>query len=204
MRCVGARPKVVRLQLSIAQRSRPKPGESQNGDAVVVRKDDALTLMAVIDALGHGPRAALVATHAVRHLEHADLTRGAAEVLAGLHAALHGTRGAAAVVALFDGRTLEYGGVGNVEMRCVGSRIEPGVVDGILGQRVRRFRTCRTTMAPGDRIAVFSDGISGRFTLANYALSAATAVCEDILRSFARPLDDASLLVADFFAVDAS
>lgn len=186
--------------LEIAHRTRPKPGESKNGDAVIVRADKGITLFGVVDALGHGPRAAEVASRARLFLEQVELSRGILFVLTGLHDALQGTRGAAAMCAIVDGSALEYGGVGNVEMRCEGSRLEMGLADGILGQRVRRFRTCRATLEKDFRLALYSDGISGRFSLSNYTGRTPEEACDGILERFARPLDDASLLLVDFSA----
>jgi len=57
------------VKLEAHHRSFPKSGESTNGDAVVVRTVASATLVAVIDALGHGPSAAEAAAVAVGYLE---------------------------------------------------------------------------------------------------------------------------------------
>ncbi|WP_194858340.1 MULTISPECIES: hypothetical protein [unclassified Myxococcus] len=46
------------MRFAVAHRSRPKVGALENGDGVVVRQECARTLVAVVDALGHGPVAA--------------------------------------------------------------------------------------------------------------------------------------------------
>ncbi|CAM4415037.1 MULTISPECIES: hypothetical protein [Myxococcus] len=46
------------MRLAVAHRSRPKVGALENGDGFMVRQECARTLVAVVDALGHGPVAA--------------------------------------------------------------------------------------------------------------------------------------------------
>ena len=46
------------MRVTTAQRMRPCPGFSSSGDLVVVRRDGARLMLAVVDVLGHGPDAA--------------------------------------------------------------------------------------------------------------------------------------------------
>src|SRR5689334_19333420 len=90
----------------------PKVGETANGDAVVIRDEAPVTLIAVVDALGHGPGAATAADAAVKELSEVPLNIGVLAILERVHDKLHGTRGAAAMVCLFDGKKLTGCSVG--------------------------------------------------------------------------------------------
>lgn len=185
------------MNLSVESRTRPKPGEQVNGDRVVVRTAEGITLMAVIDGLGHGPGAAEAANLAGDFLSAARPTTGALALLEGLHRALTTSRGAVGAVCLFDGRSVEYGGVGNVELRAHGLSLAQWQVPGILGQRAPRVRSSRSALKPGDRLLLFSDGISERFSLTELRNLSLSAACDAILDRFARPIDDASVLLAE-------
>ena len=93
------------MRLSVAHRSRPKQGEVANGDAALVREEGGHTLVAVVDALGHGPMAAQAAAEAVRCLSSLPLGTSVEPLVEALHAALRGGRGAAVMLGLFDGKS---------------------------------------------------------------------------------------------------
>ena len=177
--------------------TRPKPGESVNGDAAVIRIDGERTLLALVDALGHGPLAAEVADHAREYLAEADLAQGAEALLAGLHQVLSRGRGAAGALLLAAGGTLDYGGVGNVEVRATGASLGVHQVPGILGHGAPRIRIASTTLKVGQRLLMFSDGILERFSLAEFARLPVPEVCHTLLNRFANPTDDATVVVAE-------
>ncbi|MBJ6760516.1 SpoIIE family protein phosphatase [Myxococcaceae bacterium JPH2] len=185
------------MRWSAAHRSRPRQGETANGDSALIREDGGHTLLAVVDALGHGPLAADAAQAALRCLEQVSLTAGLASVLESLHQALRGGRGAAAMLALYDGRTLRCGGVGNVELRALGTKIPVLPTPGILGQHVRAVREAEVTPALGDRLVLFSDGVSSRLELDMTRGLTPEAACALLLERYGRETDDATVLVAD-------
>ncbi|WP_164017174.1 SpoIIE family protein phosphatase [Pyxidicoccus trucidator] len=185
------------MRLAVAHQSRPKPGEVENGDVALVRQDGAHTLLAVVDALGHGPVAARVAADAVRCLADLPLNAGVEPLLEALHAALRHGRGAAIMVGLFDGQTLRCCGVGNVELRTRGTRVPVIPTPGIVGQPIRSLRTVSAVMAPGDRLVFFSDGLSSRLDLEQAQKLPPPEACALLLERYARPTDDATVMVAD-------
>ncbi|MBZ4415642.1 SpoIIE family protein phosphatase [Myxococcus sp. RHSTA-1-4] len=185
------------MRLAVAHRSRPKPGEVQNGDVALVRQEGERTLLAVVDALGHGPAAARVAAEAVRCLEGLPLGTKVDPVLEALHAALRGGRGAAVMVALFDGKTLHCGGVGNVELRTCGTRVPVIPTPGVLGQAIRSLRTASAELVPGDRLVLFSDGLSFRLDLESARNLPPEGACALLMERYGRPTDDATVMVVD-------
>lgn len=185
------------MRLSVAHQSRPKPGEVRNGDMALVRQDGPHTLLAVVDALGHGFAAAEVAATAAGCLERAPLGAGVEPLVEAVHAALRHGRGAAIMVGLFDGTTLQCGGVGNVELRTRGTRVPVIPTPGILGQAMRSLRTASAALVPGDRIVLFSDGLSFRLDLEVARKLPPHEACLLLMERYARPSDDATVLVAD-------
>lgn len=175
----------------------PREGEQENGDAAVVRRTDDHLLVGVIDALGHGERAAEAARAGVRYLDDARLDRGLRPVIEGLHERLRGTRGAAAMLLLFQEQKLEGCGVGNVALRAYRARVPAMLTPGVLGGSVTRLRLFTAEVAPGDRIILFSDGISSRFEEESTRSSSALATCQAIMERHRKPHDDATVLVTD-------
>jgi negative regulator of sigma-B (phosphoserine phosphatase) len=179
----------------------PRQGETECGDIAVVRTDADVSLLAVIDALGHGPHAATAARIAAELLAVAPLDRGVLHLMESLHAALRGSRGAAAMLCLLstDGR-LQGCGVGNVEMRTVGSRVPTVLTPGILGASVNRLRTFEARVVPGDRLVLVSDGISSRMDLGSVRGLSPAGACDVLMTQNRRTHDDSTLLVIDIEA----
>jgi negative regulator of sigma-B (phosphoserine phosphatase) len=177
--------------------TRPCDGHDRSGDVVVVRVTEAAALIAVIDALGHGPKAADIAELAARQLLATPLDEEMMRTMARLHEALHGTRGAAAMVAVLRGGAIEGCGVGNVELRSLGGSVPVVQSPGILGVRVRRYNVFSARLEPGTRLVLFSDGISAHVQVAQTEQMEPREACESIFRGYRRAHDDASVLVVD-------
>ncbi len=185
------------MKLSHSHICVPKIGESVNGDAVVLREDGPVTLIAVVDALGHGPGAALAAQVAVEELNVVALDKNVQWVIERVHEKLHGTRGAAAMVCLWNGQKIQGCSVGNVEMRSRGTRVPVMLTPGILGARVRSYRIFESPLAPNDRLVIFSDGISSHLSIDEMHRLPPREACQAIMDRYRRNHDDATVLVAD-------
>lgn len=188
------------MRLTVDYVSMPREGEQENGDAVVVRTTETVSLIAVVDALGHGVRAANAATAATRYLQDATLDRGLRPLVEGLHDSLRGTRGAAAMLILLMGSRLEGCGVGNVELRGHGTRVPAVLSPGILGAQLARLRIFEATLGDRGRLVLFSDGVSGRLALEEVDGLAPGDACRTLMDRYRRPGDDATVLVTDFEA----
>lgn len=185
------------MRLTTAQRTRPYPGFSTSGDLVVVRQASSCTMLAVIDVLGHGPEAAEVAAVAGEYLGRADLDADVEAWMQGLHEALARTRGAAAGLGRAESGALDITIVGNIEVRCSGTRVGVIATPGIVGRRMRRLRSFSFPMRSGDRLAMHSDGLRHLDLNGTRGLSLEPA-CEHLMHEFAVAADDASLLLTDF------
>ncbi|NUP12538.1 MAG: SpoIIE family protein phosphatase [Polyangiaceae bacterium] len=177
--------------------SRPRTGETSNGDTAVSRRVGGRHLLAVVDGLGHGPDAQTAADAARSCLEQAALSGPIAVLLRELHAALRPTRGAAAFVAVVDGHTLVGAGVGNVDARMRIGRIPLVLTPGVLGMRMTEPKVFQARFAAGDRLAIFSDGVRATFDLDETRTLPPEQAAKAIVDRYGRHHDDATVLVAD-------
>lgn len=191
------------MKLSHFHVTLPKTGEKLSGDAVVIREEEGVVLLSVIDVLGHGPVAAEVAARGRAFLAGVPLSGSVTSIVEGLHGALRGTRGAAAMCCLLRAGRVEGCGVGNVELRVLSSRVPVILTPGILGVSLPRTRHFEGPLAPGARLVMFSDGLSPRMELDKYEKLPVESACKTMLERYRRPHDDATLLVADVEALDA-
>jgi negative regulator of sigma-B (phosphoserine phosphatase) len=175
----------------------PREGEQVSGDAVFVRTSERGGLFALIDALGHGERAAEAAQAALLALTDESAGPGVAAIVEHVHARLRGTRGAAAMICTLVEGCLQGCAVGNVELISLGTRIPWVPSPGILGASVRRLRTFEAQLAVGDRLVLFSDGVSPRMDLSVCKGVSAADACRALMTRYRRPHDDATVLIAD-------
>lgn len=173
-------------------------GEEVAGDEVVVVRGSSWALIGLADGLGHGPHAAQAASAFCRYVEeHAsmpleDLLIGAGERLAA-------TRGAAAALLRIDegAGELEFSGVGNVTLKAMARTAMPMFCSaGILGRRVRRLRSFRFPVSPGDVIVLHSDGVASGFDLAAFRDLAPEEMACRIVEAHKKSFDDATCAVA--------
>jgi hypothetical protein len=174
-------------------------GETVSGDRVEAVRDETSLLVAVIDGLGHGPPAAAAAA-AAGALVTQSPKLPLVELVQRCGRALVGTRGVAMTVVRLDLPTLEltHVGVGNVEL-VAASRVpvRPFSRAGIVGASMPRLSLATYRLEPGDTVAMFSDGVSARFSLTDHLVGQRTAreLAEDIVRAHGRGTDDACCAV---------
>jgi negative regulator of sigma-B (phosphoserine phosphatase) len=187
------------LRVQTAHLCVPKPGERENGDAVLVREDgEGRGMLVVIDALGHGAGAAEVSLAGTECLAKLPLDTPVLQVMHALHEALRGSRGAAATVCMLTNSRIECCAVGNVHLLSAGSEVPLILSPGILGHQVAKFRVSDSELRAGARVALLSDGVSLRFRLDELRHLAPAEACEFIFRRYRRQEDDATVLLADF------
>jgi anti-sigma regulatory factor (Ser/Thr protein kinase) len=181
--------------------SRPRPGDDANGDAYLVREHDGETLLAVIDGLGHG-RGAREAARAALEALSAWAGEPLEDVLHEVHGALRATRGAVMGAVVVDRArgSFAYAGVGNVEVRVLGSPepARPIPSNGTLGARLPTVRVWPHRWVEGTTIVMATDGLSATWDIANYPGLLAHSpqlLAGVLLRDYGRQSDDATVLV---------
>ncbi len=188
------------IEWSVAARA--IPGESVSGDDHVVERTARGAIVAVIDGLGHGFHAAVAARKARE-----SIGRWTEEPLrqqvARCHEALASTRGVVLGIASFDAvaGSLEWVGVGNVEGALV-RRTPPNesMVSraGVVGLRLPTLHVTTHTIAPGDTLAMATDGVRADFGAAVSSIATTEALARGILAEYGRGTDDALVLVARY------
>ena len=187
-------------QWEIGMHVRPMPGHVVSGDLTIAVHAGAGLLLLMIDGTGHGTTAAEAAQRVAafaRASTQGDLPR----FLAGLHAHLNGSAGAAVGALLLEPgtRTFRYAGVGNTTAsRRVGAPWRAVSKDGVLGQRMPTAFVQDGTLTRGDLFVMHSDGLSelaaGEFAARN-AHHPATALAREIVEQLGKAHDDAGCLV---------
>jgi negative regulator of sigma-B (phosphoserine phosphatase) len=178
---------------------RPCLGERVSGDAVVIRPLEHGLFAAIIDVLGHGPDANEL-THVIEAFLDLHATADVASLMARLHQRLKGTRGAAVGLCAVDSAAgkVDYVGIGNTSLRRFGeSETRLVSYDGVLGQNMRTPLLQSVELEPGDLITLYTDGVSDRFTAAEYPgilRHAPKEVVRIILDRFGKDHDDSACI----------
>jgi serine phosphatase RsbU (regulator of sigma subunit) len=188
------------IEWAVAFRSHPH--EHVCGDAYAVTTTTHGALLCVIDGLGHGPEAATASEAALLAIsEHHEEDTGA--ILSHCHESLKVTRGAVLSLAKLDTRNnnLSWIGIGNVEailLRPDGSHEWLPLRGGIVGCRLPTIRVTETSVAPGDSLIMFSDGITNQFLDLLSTEQPPAEMAERIIGRRTKGIDDAMVLVVKY------
>jgi phosphoserine phosphatase RsbX len=191
--------------LEVGTAGAPIAGEERSGDLAVLVPLEHGALVALVDGLGHGDAAADAAAAAAEIL-HAHPGDGPQALFDRCHAALRGTRGAVMTLVWFElgaAPRLRWVGVGNVEARLLradagrgGRHTGPLVLGGVVGHQLPRgIRASTVELAPGDSVALATDGIAADFSTGLDPRLQAQPQAELILREHAKGADDALAVV---------
>jgi anti-sigma regulatory factor (Ser/Thr protein kinase) len=179
---------------------RPCRGERVSGDIAVIAEAEKSVLVAMVDALGHGREASVVAKQAASFLRQAPHT-DVVKLMSGLHETLQGTVGAAAGIGVLnraDG-LMKYVGVGNTVARSLGQRsLRLSSTAGTLGTRIRSLKEQRLQLNESDVIVFYTDGVSDRFETEQYPqlrYESAATIARAIVDRFGKDHDDAGCVV---------
>jgi negative regulator of sigma-B (phosphoserine phosphatase) len=196
------------LKITTGVATLPLAGQQESGDLSFVKSIESRTLVAVVDALGHGEDAASAAHAAV-----ATLDRYARESLPELvkrcHSALAGTRGVVLGIASFDpaAATMTWLGVGNIAgilMRADGGARPPRIslvpAAGFIGSEPIAAVSRVVALAPGDTLFFASDGIRDGFADSLVMPNTPQGLADHIMTRYAKGTDDALVLVARYAA----
>lgn len=180
--------------------SRPILGLNVNGDAYVTEEWNGQTLLAVLDGLGHGEEAHIASAKAREYILQ-NRTKDVEQLILGLHADLHATRGIAVGLAKIDRTTnqLSFCGIGNIEARIIGEPpMHPASLEGIVGMNLRKTKRFEYRYDSLKAVILHSDGISSKFDISNYPASYEhpQKTSEQILNEWGKKQDDATIVIA--------
>lgn len=194
-------PDTPSTSMEIGAVNRPKPGQEICGDAWAVEFRAGRALFFLADGLGHGPDAAIASQEAVRAFRK-QASRRPKEILEAVHAALHGTRGAAAALAEIDFEKQEvcFAGIGNIAGTISTPPQSQSMVshNGIVGHQVRKVQEFFYPWTSRALLIMHSDGLSHRWQLERYpglTVRHPALIAGVLYRDFQRRNDDATVLV---------
>jgi phosphoserine phosphatase RsbX len=190
----------VASRIEVAAAQRPAAGETACGDEWVYIRGEESCLVAVIDALGHGVEAHRTA-RAARHVIEAHPDLDLTDLVKVLSGELQRLRGACiAFVRIFEERSwMVCLSIGNVEISAISENpIQPVPCPGIVGQPIRRMREFEFTLNRGDRLFIFSDGVSRRADLRKLDHLGPQEAAEAVVTEYGLPHDDATCVVIDY------
>jgi phosphoserine phosphatase RsbX len=183
------------MKWEYASRVLAKDGEAKSGDAVFARVDASSALFVLLDALGHGHAAALVAERSMHVLSELPKGADALAAIMALNWKLHGTRGAVATACFFTAAEGQIAGVGNVRCRGLGCRSRFVPTPGVLGTRSQIYTVTRLSITAGQGLLLHSDGISHRFEPQRLFSVTPEAAFDHIITNYRYRHDDASVLI---------
>jgi anti-sigma regulatory factor (Ser/Thr protein kinase) len=195
------RPERGATRIALGSVSVPKAGEEVCGDGFQFHEETGFATLMVADGLGHGPAAAECAIAAGAAFQEFH-SAGPVELLAAIHGALRGTRGAAVAVARldFELRTIRYAGIGNIAGEVWDASGKHMVSHaGIVGQNLGTVREYTYGWPQDSVVLLYSDGISTHWSLGNYGgllFRDPSLLAGIIYRDWNRGRDDATILVA--------
>lgn len=187
-----------KLETGVA--SRPKPGETLNGDGhVITHLNSNICVAACIDGLGHGKEANMASQLAKQAIiQKAELPLDA--LMRSIHQSIRGTRGV--VMGLVSINTelekISFCGTGNIESFLMTPNGKQNLLSfgGIMGHNMRTPRVFDFPFKPGDSVCMYSDGITARWKHEDINWNLAPQKnAEYILNQFARSNDDATVLI---------
>ncbi|HEX4585314.1 MAG TPA: SpoIIE family protein phosphatase [Burkholderiaceae bacterium] len=192
------------LQWGVA--TAPLPGQTESGDRFLVETFHDGALVAVVDALGHGHRAAQTAAQAIDAL-HRHALDGVTTLIQRCHDILRDRYGATMSVASFDWRLrrMTWLGVGNVAGLLVShafggeSRARRLLVrGGVVGGDLPDLHPITIELARRDTLILATDGIQEQFADHLPDDLRPQPLAEHIFTHYAKSTDDALVLVARY------
>ena len=180
-----------------------RSGQGVSGDSYVVEPVPSGLLVAVVDAIGHGPNAARVATRVVDLVrEHRE--KSLTSIMAICHAELRSTRGATMRLVRLDGssQAMSWIGIGSVAVVLQRSHAEGSskiehllVRSGVVGDGVPILLPSSVDFNFGDRLIMTTDGIRRDFADALPGGWQPPELARTLLREYGSQADDALVLV---------
>lgn len=180
------------------------PGQGESGDLHLVCFTKTRILVAAVDGLGHGERAADASRLAISVLG-ADPDDPVISLVERCHLKLRGTRGAVLSVACIEPGQgmMTWLGVGNVQGVLVRANSAKGpgrelllVRGGVVGAQLPPLQATVLPIGPGDTLYFATDGIKREFSESLTALENPQRAADRILGQFQNGIDDALVLVA--------
>ncbi len=185
---------MARLVYSV--RKRPYHNGSECGDICVAREFKNHIFIGVVDVLGHGPSAAVLAT-AIEEFLYKNYQMDPEDMMISLHKHLQGSRGAVAGLCNLDldSGEIRYVGIGNITARTfVSTNTRIISRSGVIGYNMPTPREEIARIRPSDVFIMYSDGVEEHFELGEYSellTDDVETIASHIVSRFGKEEDDA-------------
>jgi anti-sigma regulatory factor (Ser/Thr protein kinase) len=181
--------------------TRPCPGETENGDAFLIKTQEDNILVAMLDGLGHGAEAHEASDLGIGII-HQCSREPLQAIMQKLYSGISRTRGCAAAVFRLDTKALsyEFTGIGNIRSKIF-PRSEMSLYSraGIVGRgRLPRVHVEKSAWLDGSTLVMHSDGIAGWShpeTMSRVGDQQPATGCHFLLKNFGYDHDDATICV---------
>jgi negative regulator of sigma-B (phosphoserine phosphatase) len=192
--------------------SRSFDGHTESGDQYLVEPFPSGVLVAVVDGLGHGPRAASASEAAVAAL-HGHGHEPVGPLLKRCHESLRRTRGVVMSLASFNALTgmMTWLGVGNVKglLLLEGGRSDRArerllLRGGVVGYQLPTLRPSVVSVNRGDTLIFATDGLRSAFADERVLNEPPQQMADRLFEQYQRGTDDAMVLVARYLGLDAN
>jgi serine phosphatase RsbU (regulator of sigma subunit) len=185
--------------------ARARSGETESGDAFIIKSVPHGVLIGVADGLGYGVEAAEAARKALKSAR-SHPNESLTEIAQSCHLALRGTRGAALTLVHIDGPTgiLTWLGVGTVAGTLWRARVGVSAFEslllggGMLGQVAPPVMTASLPISTGDTLVLLTNGVRWRPEGGSIPRAAPAVMARRLLDENAISNDDALVLVARY------
>lgn len=182
---------------------RTMAGESVCGDSYLILEGDHSVLLALVDGLGHGPKAAEASQAAVGVIREGNTDPSLRDLMKNCHERLRRTRGAVIGIIRIEPeeKQLRYVGIGNIGMRVLGKthQIRPVSRQGLVGSNLGHSFEEVVPYHPGDLVIMHSDGLSERFAtddILGLFQKKVQTIADELVDRFGKDTDDVTVIVA--------
>ena len=187
--------------LEFGAASRPHPESILNGDAFVIKRWGEITLVGVIDGLGHGQYAHRAAQEARNYVEkHFKLPLK--KIFLGTNRACRGTRGVVMALVKFDEaqEKMWFASIGNISGRVFGTPEPMNFIirRGFIGVNAPSPVVLERHWDPRYVMVLHSDGLLTKWQWKDFshlAEKSATVIAQQLLNALGRDTDDATVVV---------
>lgn len=183
-----------------------KEGSEECGDSYLIKEYDDKVLIAAIDGLGHGKKAAEASKKAVELLSLSN-DGSLISIMEYCHWGLKKTRGVVMSLALIDShdQTISWMGVGNVDgvvfLNGNGKAIQKErfiLRGGIVGYTLPQLKANITQISKGDLIILVTDGVKSNYMEGLNWEDEPEKLVKIISSNYFKQSDDALVLVAKY------
>ncbi|MDH5366014.1 MAG: SpoIIE family protein phosphatase [Cyclobacteriaceae bacterium] len=182
---------------------KPLINEDECGDICLMLDSEDVFFAALIDVLGHGKEAQILALRSIEIIEN-NYFDDIQKIVDVLHEKINRSRGLVGSFVQINKKTAEltYLGVGNVSGILLGDNNHRFVnKEGIIGQNISRHRIEKLVLKDKDLILLYSDGIPEKINFKlndDFETKSAKIIAREIVDNYSRGNDDSTCFVLKF------